>query len=71
MAKGEETRRVQFTLPASLVDAIDNYCERSRMSRSTFVEYTLASALSVTDKLVEGVVAGVSDKMTGEAASLG
>lgn len=42
---GVETVRIQFTLPVSLVDAIDEYCEAAHMQRSTYVEYMLASTL--------------------------
>lgn len=69
MAKGEGTRRVQFTLPSSLVDAIDAYCEKTMMSRSTFVEYTLANTISATDRLMTEIVGSVTDSMAGEMAA--
>lgn len=52
---GVETVRVQFSLPASLVQDIDEYCERAHMLRSTFVEYTLASSLASSRDLTKQV----------------
>lgn len=66
---GVETVRIQFTLPATLVGAIDEYCEQAHMLRSTYVEYTLASSLKsasdLSNKLVgslAGFVAGTADE---------
>lgn len=52
---GAETVRIQFSLPASLVRDIDEYCERAHMLRSTYVEYTLASALASSKDLTKQV----------------
>lgn len=68
MATGEATRRVQFTLPATLVDAIDEYCEKAHMSRSTFVEYTLASSINSTNRLLEGVASKMTASVVEEGA---
>lgn len=68
MATGEATRRVQFTLPAALVDAIDRYCEMAHMSRSTFVEYTLASSINSTERLLEGVTSKMTASVVEEGA---
>lgn len=59
MGSTDNTRRVQFTLPASLVDAIDEYCEKAHMSRSTYVEYTLANTISSTQRLLDSVTQSV------------
>lgn len=70
MARNEETKRVQFTLPAALVDAIDEVCERSRMQRSTWVEYTLANAITAQAQFMSGLVSGISEKMVETAGEL-
>lgn len=57
---GIETVRIQFTLPAALVDAIDDYCARAHMLRSTYVEYTLASSLNSANELTSGLVGSLS-----------
>lgn len=60
---GMETVRIQFSLPASLVREIDEYCERTHMLRSTFVEYTLASTLNSTKQLVSALPDVMVSKM--------
>lgn len=66
---GVETVRIQFTLPASLVREIDEYCEGAHMLRSTYVEYTLASSLfqqrSLTSGVTSGLVGSFSDAVGG------
>lgn len=57
---GVETVRIQFTLPASLIEAIDDYCARAHMLRSTYVEYTLASSLNSATELTNGLVGTLS-----------
>lgn len=58
---GIETVRIQFTLPASLVEAIDDYCARAHMLRSTYVEYTLASSLNSQTEIQNELVGKLSD----------
>lgn len=53
MAKEERTQRVQFTLPTSLVEKIDGLCERSGMTRTAFVNYTLAMAIDSYESTVK------------------
>lgn len=40
------TTRVQVTLQTALVAEMDALCEQSHMSRSAWIEYTLAMALN-------------------------
>lgn len=72
MATGEGTRgtrRIQFSLPAALVDAIDEYCARLLMSRSTFVEYTLAQAISTQQDFISKMAEGTALALAAEAVA--
>lgn len=51
--KPNPTTRVQVTLQKGLVDEMDALCEQSHMSRSAWIEYTLAMALNTYRTLLE------------------
>lgn len=54
-----------MTLPASLIDAIDEYCEQAHMLRATYIEYTLASSL----KSAKELTASLAESMSGFVGS--
>lgn len=66
MAK-DDTQRVQFTLPSALVEKIDALCERSSMTRTAFVVYTLAMAIDSYERVAASAGQALGQASAGDA----
>lgn len=55
MPKAADTTRIQISLQTGLVKKIDAMCERANMSRSAWIEYTLALAVDSYDQMVSSL----------------
>lgn len=53
MPKPTDTTRVQVSLQTGLVEKIDELCARAHMSRSAWIEYTLALAIDSYQQMVD------------------
>ena len=64
---GKGRRRLQFTISEELDDEITEVCKKAHMSRSAWIEYTLAMAIhsygdlisGMRDAMAQGIVEGV------------
>lgn len=59
MANASDRTRVQVTLDTGLVNDINDLCERAHMSRSAWIEYTLAMAVNTYRELLDSVGTGL------------
>lgn len=67
MALGKGRRRLQIVLDAELMDDIEVVCAQAHMTRSAWIEYTLAMAIQsykdllsrMSDAMASGIVEGV------------
>lgn len=59
MAISENKTRIQMSLPKDLVAEIDGICERAHISRSVWIEYTLAMAVDSYKGLQTNIAAAM------------
>lgn len=64
MAISRNKTRVQMSLPNELLADIDEYCKRAHMSRTVWIEYTLASSIASTRELLDKAAAGMVSAAT-------
>lgn len=66
MAISRNKTRLQMSLPNELLAEIDAYCARAHMSRSVWIEYTLASAIASYHDLMNGTAGAMVSAVTSE-----
>lgn len=49
LAKGK--KRIQITLSEKLLGRLDEYCERTGISRSAYISYVVGSSIDTSDAL--------------------
>lgn len=62
MAVKNGKTRVQITLSDGLAKKLDELCERTGMTKSSFVSYTVAMALDTYDGMLEKMAKAASEQ---------
>lgn len=62
MAVKNGKTRVQITLSENLAEKLEELCERTGMTKSSFVSYTVAMALDSYDGMLEKMAQAVVEK---------
>lgn len=56
MAIADTKSRVAITIDKGVLERLDEYCQRSGMSRSQYISYCVAHQLEVEERLTSGVM---------------
>lgn len=56
MAIADTKTRVAITIDKGVLERLDEYCQRSGMSRSQYISYCVAHQLEVEERLTNGVM---------------
>lgn len=63
MAIGAEKSRITVTMGNDLLDALDEYCKRTGISKSAYISYVVAASLDTSNQLISRVASIAEDTL--------
>lgn len=66
MALVDGRKRIQITLGEKTLENLEAYCERSGMSRSSYIEYVIASSLDTATEMKRNIEAAMTQVVRSE-----
>ena len=66
MTQVDGRKRIQITLGEKTLQNLESYCERSGMSRSSYIEYVIASSLDTATEMKRNIEAAMTQVVRSE-----